>query len=197
MDWVQTVSLAGSISVAVVVIIGETGLFRTLWRIRIVQKHFFPYIHGTFRGTISSNWSIIAAARKAATSDAKLAEHDLHVSALGTHNKQVTVTIHASLLHISMKLVPDDGYTDSQTIWVRPVRKDEEGYPRLYYTYRSRTPGPALPTDVAIHYGTAFVNVLMDADRVALKGIYWTQRDWEHGNNTAGVIEVSKSTKAA
>jgi hypothetical protein len=187
----ETISLAGVISVLVVVAIGETPIFRLLWKFPFVQKHLFPYIHGKYEGTISSNWSVISTIRAAATGSGGLRDGELHLDRMGSFEKPVTVELKASLFRASMKLIPKDGYTDSQTIWLRPVREGETGYPRLFYMYRSYAQVPKA-TDVQIHFGAAYVDVIDNGERLTLKGVYWTERDWPRGNNTAGALNITK-----
>jgi hypothetical protein len=189
---VETISLAGLVSVTIVVLVGETGLFHLLWKIPFVQKHLFPFIPGKYEGTISSNWSVISAIRAGATGVGGLVDGDLHVDRMGNFDKPVTVEIKASLFRASMKLIPKDTYTDSQTIWLRPVAEGEAGHPRLFYMYRSITQGAPKPTDVPYHFGAAYVDVIQDGGKLTLRGVYWTERDWPRGNNTAGAIKVTK-----
>jgi hypothetical protein len=141
---------------------------------------------------ISSNWSVISAIRTGATGSGGLVDADLHVDRLGTFDKAVTVEIKASLFRANMKLIPKDAYTDSQTIWLRPVAQGEAGHPRLYYMYKSITQGAPKETDLHLHVGAAYVDVITDGDELILRGVYWTERDWPHGNNTAGAINVTK-----
>lgn len=188
----ETVSLAGLVSVLIIVLVGETGIFRVLWRIPFVQKHLFPYIPGKYEGTISSNWSVISAIRAGATGAGGLSEADLHVDRTGSFEKPVTVDIKASLFRVSMKLIPKDAYTDSQTIWLRPIGEGEAGHPRLFYMYRSITQNAPKATDVQLHFGAAYVDVIENGGKLSLRGVYWTERDWPRGNNTAGALNVTK-----
>ncbi len=189
---IETLSLAGTISVGLLVLIGETSLFHKLWKIAFVQKHLFPYIPGKYEGLISSNWSVISAIRAGATGAGGLVDADLHVDRAGNFDKPVIVEIKASLFRASMKLIPKDAYTDSQTIWLRPVTEDEAGHPRLYYMYKSITQGAPKATDVPLHFGAAYVDVIREGDKLTLRGVYWTERDWPRGNNTAGAISVTQ-----
>lgn len=192
LEMVETVSLAGLISVSLLVVVGQTAIFHYMWRKPFIQKHFFPYIPGKYEGTISSNWSVISAIRTGATGAGGLSEVDLHVEKMGGFEKPVTVEIKASLFHVSMKLIPKDSYTDSQTIWLRPIHDGEAGHPRLYYMYRSTTQNAPKATDVQFHFGSAYVDVIVDGDKVSIRGVYWTDRDWPHGRNTAGEIRAIK-----
>lgn len=191
MQVLDTISLAGLISVLIVVLVGETPIFHALWRISFIQNHLFPYIPGTYEGTISSNWSVISALRAAATGSGGVLDSNLHVDQIGSFDKAVTVEVKASLFRVSMKLKPKDAYTDSQTVWLRPVREDEAGHPRLYYMYKSFAQKPK-PTDVNVHFGAAYVDVINDSGKLTLRGVYWTERDWSHGNNTAGALNAVK-----
>lgn len=188
----ETLSLAALTSVSILALVGQTTIFHYLWRKPFIQKRFFPYIPGKYEGTISSNWSLISAIRAGATGTGGLVDADLHVDRTGNFDKSVTVEIKASLFRASMKLIPKDAYTDSQTIWLRPVAEDETGRPRLYYMYKSITQSAPKATDVSVHFGAAYVDVIQDSDKLTLRGAYWTERDWPRGSNTAGAISVTK-----
>ncbi len=192
LDIVETISLAGLVSVTIVFLVGETPLFHVLWKIPFVQKHLFPFIPGIYDGTISSNWKVIEALRTGATGIGGLVDASLHVDRVGNFDKPVTVEIKASLFRVSMKLTPKDAYTDSQTVWLRPIAEGEAGHPRLFYMYRSITQGAPKATDVPTHFGAAYVDVIADGNKITLRGVYWTERDWPRGNNTAGAISVAK-----
>jgi hypothetical protein len=192
LEMAETISLAGLISVSMLAFVGQTGVFHFLWRKPFIQKRFFPYIPGTYEGTISSNWSVISAIRAGATGSGGLSDADLHVEKLGHFPKSVTVEIKASLFQASMKLIPKDAYTDSQTVWLRPVREGEAGHPRLYYMYRSTTQNAPKATDVQFHFGAAYVDVVEHKGKLSLRGVYWTDRDWPHGRNTAGELNATK-----
>jgi hypothetical protein len=110
---------------------------------------------------------------------------------MGAFEKPVTVEIKASLFRASMKLIPKDRYTDSQTIWLRPVREEEAGHPRLYYMYKSFAQVPK-STDVQLHFGAAYADIIEVVGKLTLRGSYWTERDWPRGNNTAGSLNVTK-----
>src|SRR5690348_1101666 len=53
MAMAEAISLAGLISVTILAVVGETGLFHKLWKISFVEKHLFPFIPGKYEGTIS------------------------------------------------------------------------------------------------------------------------------------------------
>lgn len=192
-DYFEAIELSGLISVTIVAVIGKTKLFHAVWRTRLMQKSLFPYVAGRYEGTISSNWSLIDRIRKAATASGTLVESELAVSESGLFEKAVTVEVKADLFSISMKLVPKDGYSDSFTVFLRPERHGEAGYPRLYYMYRA-TVAVAKGTDVSVHFGAAYMDVKEDASGLMLEGVYWTERGWHKAMNTAGVLKVRKVT---
>lgn len=189
--YLECVEQAGLVSVLIVVAIGETPIFHAIWRKPLIQRWLFPYIAGRYEGTISSNWSVIAQMRKAATGAGGLADADLHVDSVGAFDKPVTVEIKASLFRASMKLIPHDRYTDSHTVWLRPVLEEEAGHPRLYYMYKSFAQVPK-STDVQQHFGAAYADIIDLGGQLTLRGSYWTERNWARGENTAGALNVTK-----
>jgi hypothetical protein len=171
---------------------GQSPVFKWIWKFKFVQKHFFPYIHGKWTGTISSNWGVLAKLREAASDKGiSLNINDLNYQSVGGFVKDVDVEINATLLHVSMKLIPRDVYSDSFTVTFKPVKDGENGYPRLYYMYRSVVRVPH-STDASVHFGAAWMDVISDDDGLSIKGVYWTDREWTKGINTAGELYIRK-----
>lgn len=68
------------------------------------------------------------------------------------------------------------------------VRRDpEHGAIELNYSYHNVTLNPEV-TDSGCHYGSARVEVHEEDKCITLEGVYWTNRNWNKGLNTAGMI---------
>lgn len=192
LDMFKLASQAASWAALSIIVIGQTFVFRLIWQIPLCQTLFFPYIHGKWAGTISSNWSVISKLREAATdSNNAVSIDDIDYRSLGGYTKPAEVEIKASLLTVTMKLIPQDAYSDSFTVFVKPVKDGENGYPRLYYMYRSSVRVPE-STDAHVHFGAAWLDIQKEEKNLVLKGVYWTDREWTKGINTAGELNAKK-----
>lgn len=192
-EWLSVSSKTGTIVGLIIIGLGESPLFRKIWKIQFIQDKFFPYIHGRWEGQIQSNWSVISAIREAASglpNSVDVNSIDMHT--IGSMKKDVTVEITATFLFIRMKLIPKDGYTDSETIFVKPEKNGDGGYPCLYYMYRTKADIPQ-GDDEKIHYGAAKMDIrLNSAGGLNIVGNYWTERNWQKGMNTAGTLDINK-----
>lgn len=188
----KAASQSASWSALLIIAIGQSPVFKWIWQCKLIQKLFFPYIHGKWSGTISSNWGVLAALRDAATDKGRaLNINELNYKNVGGFVKEVDVEIEATLLHISMKLIPRDVYSDSFTVLLKPVKNGENGYPRLYYMYKSVVRVPH-STDTSTHFGAAWMDVIDDGHELTIRGVYWTDREWTKGINTAGELNIKK-----
>jgi hypothetical protein len=189
--FVHLASGATTVTVLVIIVVGETPLFHFIWRQNIVQKLFFPYLHGRWEGTIRSNWEVIRKIREYAGAGGAAALDEMNTDKLGYCEKEVVVEIKASFLRVSMKLIPRDGYSDSFTVALKPVAEGERGRPCLYYVYRANVKAN-VSTDSNWHYGAAWMDVKSEEGILSLHGVYWTDREWTRGMNTAGILEARK-----
>jgi hypothetical protein len=102
-----------------------------------------------------------------------------------------TVRIIARLFHIRINLASDNRYSTSKTIFVRATRDPEDGSVVLHYLYRNSTKVPQA-TDSDYHDGAANLAVERHGDQLWLEGVYWTNRNWHPGLNTAGKITLRR-----
>ena len=102
-----------------------------------------------------------------------------------------TVTIIARLFHIRINLTSDNRYSTSKTVFVRATRDAEDGSITLQYLYRNTTKVPEA-TDSDTHDGAANLCVEGKGSDIWLEGVYWTNRNWHVGLNTAGKITLTR-----
>jgi hypothetical protein len=103
-----------------------------------------------------------------------------------------TVTIIARLFFIRMNLASDSRYSTSKTVFVRASRDAEDGSVTLHYLYKNTTNVPKA-TDSDSHDGAANLCVEWRGDDIWLEGVYWTNRNWHLGLNTAGKITLTRA----
>lgn len=132
----------------------------------------------------SSNWPRIH--RGADRSDGRGAEPTVPLQ-----DVPVEVEITARLLHVTMKLVSDRRYSESEALSVRLRRDPETRSEQIVYIYKNITRNPK-PTDEQFHFGSGCIDILQVGGKLELRGTYWTNRNWARALNTAGTIELRR-----
>lgn len=168
---------AAAFSAFIFFILGETPLFPWLCRIPGVNK-IFPVLEGTWIATLYSNWPEIAK------------RLDPPVTSNVTP-KVGKIKIEQRLFTMKMILDMDDNYTKSHTIFVRPRRCSASGRLQLHYIYEAQTIVP-VETDSASHFGAASLDIKRENEEISIEGVYWTNRNWAKGLNTAGRITLKR-----
>ena len=68
------------------------------------------------------------------------------------------------------------------------ARDDDTGDVKLYYIYANHTPEP-VASDSSHHFGAAYVDFAGQGKNMKASGLYWSNRNWTRGWNTAGKTE--------
>jgi hypothetical protein len=183
-------TMSGAVTQAslLVYIFGQTPIFPLLCRLRFLRD-WFPPISGEWTATLKSNWPAIQQ------------KPDLTqiAPALQLSDVEANVKIAARLFYIRINLESKNEYSTSRTIFVRASRDAEDGTTMLHYIFRNDTRVPE-QTDSSGHDGAACLRVKRPAkwpvkrptDTLSLEGIYWTNRNWHRGLNTAGTITLRR-----
>jgi len=174
-----------SLAALVFAALGETAIFPYLCR-RWPLSLVFPDIDGNWEGVTRSNWPIVS--RRLESSGVESAEEAIP-DLLET---PVQVRFTCRLLHISMELVSDGRYSDSQTLAAQITRLNTTRWAQIAYVFRNTTRVPK-PTDEQFHLGAGCLDIIKTGGRVELHGLYWTNRNWTLGLNTAGEILLHKA----
>lgn len=171
---------SGSVSLAALFVglIGQTAIFPWVFRLPIARS-WFPPLDGEWIASLESNWSAIQ--QRAQPGSPPVALKPV----------KAKVTIIARLFHIRMNLASDDRYSTSKTVFVRASRDPQDGSVTLHYLYRNTTKVPET-TDSDSHDGAANLSVEGQGKTVWLEGVYWTNRNWHLGLNTAGKITLKR-----
>lgn len=192
-QWASSlVSLAGTgaAAVAAVVAIGEGPMFPWLCE-RMPLGKVFPCIEGDWDGVLNSNFAAIR------ERDPSLQ----HVDPAVASRVEAKVRIKARLLTVSMNLksrsLNSSGpYQDSETIVVEASRVGTDRYLRLTYVFEAAVP-QRLSTDASGFLGAARLNMEEKDGRQVLTGHYWTNRNWEKAQNTAGTARFERVQPAS
>lgn len=170
----RAASAAVSIVGAVVFILGETSLFP--WACRRIPfiRGYFPPIDGLWNVTVKSNWGAIQ--RLTGYNDV-----DPIISKVGT------IRITSRFSRVNLVFQSNDRYSSSHSVCVSVLRDPDHATTQLNYIYHNKTLVPET-TDASSHNGAARVNIQDDGRVVTLEGVYFTDRKWTEGLNTAGLI---------
>ena len=186
-QWVGSLfSLAGTgaATVAAIVALSEGPMFPWLCR-KTPLGRVFPCIEGEWGGVLESNFAAI-----------RERDPSLHpVDPAVASRVEAKVRIKARLLTVSMNLksrpLNSPGpYQDSETIVVEAGRVGTDRHLRLTYVFEAAVPR-GLPTDASGFLGAARLNMEKDGKQV-LTGNYWTNRNWEKAQNTAGTARFER-----
>jgi hypothetical protein len=178
-EWWRIGSGAVSASGLFIALAGQSPIFPFLCRLPFVQN-WFPPIDGNWKVAIESNWPAIQQRTHPGSSAVPLA------------SVPATVKIIARLFYIRMNLDTDNRYSTSKTVFVRATRDAEDGSVTLHYLYRSSVRLPEA-TDSDSHDGAANLTVEQHGSDLWLEGVYWTNRNWHRGLNTAGKITLRRA----
>lgn len=171
---------AATLSALFFFILGQTPIFPLLCRMPGVNK-IFPDLEGTWIATFYSNWPEIA----------KRLDPPANPNAAPNVGK---IRIEQRLFTMKMILDMDDDYTKSHTIFVRPRRCPASGRLQLHYIYEAQTSAP-VETDSVSHRGAASLDIKQEDGRTSMGGVYWTDRNWTKGHNTAGRVTLERPAK--
>lgn len=179
--WWSIASGSASGTALAVAVAGQSPLFPWLCRLPLVSK-WFPPIDGHWNAALESNWPSIQNRPAPGITPVLLAP------------VPASVRIIARLFYIRMNLASDDRYSTSKTIFVRATRDPQDGSVTLHYVYRNSTLSPQA-TDSDGHDGAGCLNVEGEGHDLWLEGVYWTNRNWHLGLNTAGKITLRRSLR--
>ncbi|WP_133244734.1 hypothetical protein [Caulobacter radicis] len=170
--WWKAGSASIGLASVLVVVLGQTAAFPWICKLPLVRSQF-PNIDGTWDAILASNWPLIAPL------------HSLPVPASSV--TKATIKIVSRLFFVRVDLQSNDQYSKSKTVAVSVKRDPETGAVRLHYVYENTTSKPK-ETDTGHHHGAAYLDVEQVGEVVKLEGLYWTNRNWTKGMNTAGTI---------
>lgn len=168
---------SGTIVGLIASVVGATGLFPVLCRLPGVNR-LFPDLDGEWQAELDSNWPTIA----------QRAQLPAPTSSAPTMAK---ITIVTRLFFVRVNLRSDSNYLSSKTIAAKIVKDPEDNSVRLYYVFQSTVLKPH-ETDSAGHEGAAFIDIPGKLKVNELEGVYWTNRNWHKGLNTAGTIKLKR-----
>jgi len=169
---------------------GPTGYWapwRILWRLIPKLNDWFPDLNGVWVGNTSSNWPTIKRLVKAAQSDDRATEQELHE--LPEQRDAMAVRFTNSLFKLQVRAGLSSTNGESFSITVKPWRDQHTGRIHLSYVYGQQTLNHTV-TDEEAHLGAADLELVAE-DYHRAEGTYWTRRAWRTGRNTAGTLELS------
>lgn len=148
-----------------------TYAWRFIWAIPLLDRHLnqkvCPDLNGAWHGTTISTYR-------------------------GEEiKKEVKMVIKASFFGFDMRLFSVDGYQRSTVIQSEIIKDPRDGSFYLSYIFESVVDQPQ-KTDDAKFDGAAKLHIRFEENIVKLVGVYWTNRGWQRGEQTAGSICLKK-----
>ena len=157
----------------VIFVIGKWG-WLVFWKLPflgvILHKSVCPNINGKWLGEIHSSYTD-ENGRKT--------------------TKEVELTVKADLFGFSLTLRSLDGYQESKVIQSELYRDSRTGTFYLSYIFEASVPIPK-ETDDRVFDGASKLEIMVNEQNTVLKGTYWTNRAWQRGMNTAGLITMKQ-----
>lgn len=173
----RALSSASSLAGIIFLIVGETFIFPWICKLPLVRM-FFPPIDGIWRVSLLSNWGAIERMRGNLDVEDKI-------------SRQGTVKIRSRFFRVHMTFEADDRYSKSSTVCVSVKRDLQHGTIELNYIYENLTSNPK-SSDCSRHNGAARIGVRDEEGIVSMEGVYFTDRNWNQGLNTAGYISFER-----
>jgi len=103
-------------------------------------------------------------------------------------SKELNFVIKMSVFDFSMTMNSGDGYSSSHVVLSKLLRDEILGGFVLYYVFESEVSNP-VSKDVGTFQGAAKLRVSVNGP---LKGVYWTNRNWQNRLQTAGHVELNR-----
>ena len=182
LDLLKALSSASSLAGLTFLLLGESFIFPWICKLPIVRT-YFPPIDGAWDVTLQSNWGAIERLRGKLEVEDKI-------------TKQGKVKIFSRFFRVRMQFEADDRYSKSSTVCVAVQRDCQHGTIELDYIYENLTSNPMI-SDCSRHNGAARVQVRDEDGKVSMEGVYFTDRNWNQGLNTAGYISFKRAATGA
>lgn len=174
----KALSSASSFAGFAFLILGETFIFPWICKLPVVRT-YFPPIDGEWDVTLQSNWGAIERLRGNLEVEEKI-------------TRQGKVKIFSRFFRVRMQFEAKDRYSKSSTVCVAIQRDCQHGTIELDYIYENLTSNPKI-SDCSRHNGAARVQVRDENGQLSMEGVYFTDRNWSHGLNTAGYISFERT----
>lgn len=102
--------------------------------------------------------------------------------------KDLFFKIEMSIFDFSMTMKSEDNYSTSKVVSSKLIKDESLGGHILYYIFESEVNNPTT-TDVPTFQGAAKIRI---DDEENLRGVYWTNRNWQNSRQTASFISFSR-----
>jgi hypothetical protein len=159
--------------IGLVYVIGKWG-WMLLWKApllgKIMHTTVCPDLNGSWVGTIHSSFK---------NGDGE------------NVTKEVGLTIKADIFGFDIYLRSSDGYQESKVVQSELYKDPRTNTFYLSYIFEGSVPFPD-ETDDRIFDGAARLEINVKSEKNIMKGTYWTNRAWQRGQNTAGVLTIER-----
>lgn len=178
---VRSISIAIGTTVTICATLTHNFFWRFLWKVfPIFSQKICPDLNGIWQVTMQSNIAEIAKFHP-----------DLKDITPKTEIFGQIRIVH-SFYRVIVLFDGRDGYSKSRTVCANLQKDRATEQILLSYIYENSTPTP-LKSDEQKHFGAATLELKMIDGETVLDGVYWTNRNWQSGLNTAGHVVIKKT----
>ena len=107
------------------------------------------------------------------------------------YRKAVKLVVKASFFNFDIRLISDDKYQRSTVVQSEIYKDHRNGSFYLSYIFESVIDQP-VDTDDSKFDGSAKLHIRFEENEINLVGVYWTNRCWQKGMQTAGTINLHR-----
>jgi len=113
---------------------------------------------------------------------------------LDMESKSIAMSVKADMFGFSISVSSEDGYSGSTVLHSEITKHPQTGQFFISYLFQGEVPNPE-STDDALYDGAAKLAIIFnDSGEMTLSGHYWTNRAWQRGLNTAGLIRLTRES---
>ena len=180
-DW-NLISVSFNLTILSIIAIKKTRLFLSLWHVKYIGEKLSRWIgvdlHGSYLAVFESNSPLLK-------KDPNNTSNALSAPS-APRPVYIQVTWEKIIINMENGDKPSESASNSSPV---KIKKDENGKITLEYLYQAEVPNPAT-TDERYYDGAA--KLTYQANDGSLTGLYWTNRCYHKGDNTAGRITLTK-----
>lgn len=178
----RLISVSFNLTILSIIAIKNTRLFLGLWHVKYLGERLNRWIgidlNGSYLAVFESNYQLL---KKDPTNTS-------NALSAPSAPRPVYIEVTWEKIIINMESGDKPSESASKSSPVR-IKKNEDGKITLEYLYQAEVPNPAT-TDERYYDGAAKLSY--QPNDGSLTGLYWTNRCYHKGENTAGRITLTK-----
>lgn len=170
-----------------------TKIWSFSWIGGLLSKTIYPDLNGEWEFTIKTNWPILNELQSTTEiGNANKLKNSSREQPTKLQEKKFRADIDQSWLSTKVKFKKHNHseLNNSRTISAELLKGNDGDEKRIAWIFEQENKLPSADTDVQGFLGSALLT--LGSDYKTMEGLYWTNRNWERGLNTAGLIYARK-----